>query len=271
MNSLARATAAGATHQDFLVQTVASSLHLQALEIVTITASVLAAARRRDEGLLRSSRHLLGGANRALLLALKYGEEGGLDPALAGRVKGLCGETLAAKRALAGVIAASGPERPATPLESQAQAWRRLAGEALKTVQALEEATKGTLDAVYREDSHAVRQALQRVVAGEDGAGPSGRLEAPQLRQRRQSPRVAVQRTATLHLAAGDVEVRIEDMSRGGLGMVCERALTVKQEVKITLDNGRKVEGVIAGARNGRYGVALHAPLSDADIFPAER
>lgn len=272
MNPQRQTPGAPPSHLGFLVETVASNLHLHAMEVVTIAASVSAALRSEDRTLLRACRHILGDNAKALALALKFGAEIGLSPALASRLTAVYAHALEGKRALATMVTASGGGPSQHQLQAQAHWWRRAAGDTAKALEAFDEAARGSLNAVYLEDSRAVRQALQKAANGDEGLiDRSGRLVLPQLQQRRQSPRLAVERAGTLHLPTGAVAVKIADMSRQGLGMDCGQPLAAQQQVMITLDNGTTVEGIVASARGTFYGVSLHTPLSEQDILSSAR
>jgi len=232
---------------DFLVENVASNLHLHAIQVVTIAASVSAAMRSGETTLLRSCRHLLHDNGKAMLLALKFGADIGFAASLVVHLSAAYKRVVDGKLALKGIVEASGSRQGRDQWQAQAIWWRRAAAETLKAVELFDEGARGRLSSVYAEDTRAVRQALQKA-ANDDASlvDRSGFLVLPRLRQRRQSPRLAVDRACTVHLSAGAVQAHIEDMSREGLGIVCAQPLVEGQQLKITLDNGTKVEAVVA-------------------------
>ena len=254
-------------HLDFLAETVAGNLHVHALEVVTIAACVAAAARSGEKSPLRSRRHLLHSGGKAMPLALKFGGEIGLSPALVERLNALFASVLAGKAALSAVIAAKGGHTQAQ-LQGLSNFWRRAAGETLKAVELFDQAAKGSLNAVYAEDTRAVRHVLQKAVDGSEILlDDFGSIVLPRLNQRRQSPRLAVQRTGTLHSPAGAAQVRIQDMSCKGLGIFCDQPLAAQQRISVTLDNGTTVEAVVMSARGSFFGLSLLTPLSQKDIL----
>lgn len=258
----------GQVHFDFLVETVASNLHLHAIEVVTIAASVSAAVRSGDKTLLRSCRHLLGDNGKAMMLALKFGAEIGLSTKLVVRLNATYASVLDGKRALATIVLAGAVGPTHAQLQAQASWWRRAATDTMRVVELFDEAARGSLNAVYADDTRVVRQALQKAADGDESLiDRFGGFAVPKLRQRRQSPRLAVHRSATLHLSTGDVPVRVQDISREGLGIVCAQPLAARQELNLTLDNGAKVEAVVASARGTFYGLSLRTRLSQHDVL----
>ncbi len=247
---------------DFLLETMASDLHLHAIHIATLAAIVNAATRPGGAALLRSSRHLLGDDAKAMLLALKYGANLGLATALIARLGALYACAADAKVALAAIVAARAGAPTQEKLLAQSAQWRRVAVDTLKAVEMFHETAKSRLNAIYAGDARVVREALQRAADGDPRLiDASGVSRLPQLSQRRQSPRLAVERSCTIHLPGGAVQARVEDLSREGLGIVCAHPLAERQQLKITLDDGTVVEAIVARARGSSYGLSLRQPL----------
>lgn len=251
---------------DFLLETMASDLHLHAIQVATIATIVTTASRPGGDALLRSSRHLLRDNGKAMLLALKYGADLGLAAALVAQLNALYLSAFDAKAALAAVVEGPGGRHSHDRLQTQSAQWRRVAAETLSSLRMFHDAVKSRLSAIYADDARAVCETLRRAAEGDPSLiDAGGALRLPQLRQRRQSPRFAVARTCTIHLASGAVQARIEDLSRDGLGVVCAQPLAEGQQIKITLDDGTQVEATVARARGSSYGLSLHAPLPNYD------
>jgi len=252
---------------DYLFETLVCDVHSCAMQIGVI-ATMLNASQKPDLiGGLRSCRHMLHDDSKIMTLALRYGSEAGLSPGLAAKLDRLYTGVGGAKRRIAPLLAAKDAAAGQLRLlQTCSQDWRRLAEEASTAVAELSALGKDRLEALYGEDGVTLRLFLSEAARGDDErVSPGGVIHLPNLRQRRQNPRRSHDAPCTILLPTGSAPAQLQDVSLNGLGIVCKAPLAERQVVCVVLEDGRRLEAVVARRQGNNVGLALRKPLGSAD------
>jgi hypothetical protein len=259
---------------DYLFETIVCAAHESALQIATIAVLVTDYARSGVPSQLRSFRHLLLDDSKVMLFALSYGEEIGLQGPVVETLKRLYREIATAKPRVASLlnslaVRSGGREGAQTSLQS----WRRLAEEATKAIELVQEAARTRLNEVYQHDAQAVKRFLRQAVADDRGVFDSaGSLRLPVLKQRRRLPRLSIQQACTLILPTGRHQGRLEDVSIQGVAVVCDAPTSVGENVEVALLDGRKLRATVARRQGQKLGLRLVNALAPSDpLFAAVR
>ena len=236
----------------FLLESLVCNVHSTAMQIAKV-ALMLVRVCSGEKNPLRSGRNSVQDNGKAMLLGLQHAGNVGLKPELVARLVRLYTEVGAAKRKLAPLLKAEG-WAPQSLLQGHCEAWRRIALETAATIVQLQQASGASLNPTYASDATALRLFLEQAAGGAIGVINDGDVDAvaaPKLQQRRETPRLSIKRVCILFVAEGPVKATIEDVSIGGLGIVCDATLSLRQQVTVALEDGRKLKAVVA-RRQGR-------------------
>jgi hypothetical protein len=258
---------------DYLFETIVCGAHESALQIATIAILVTEYSRTGVPSQLRSFRHLLLDDSKVMLFALSYGEEVGLQGSVVETLKRLYREIANAKQRVASLLKSLAVRRGDREGAQTLQSWRRLAEEATKAIELVQEAARTRLNEVYQHDAQAVKHFLkQAVVEDRSVFDGSGSLRLPALKQRRRLPRLAIKQACTLILPTGRHQGRLEDVSLQGLAVVCDAPISVGEGVEIGLRDGRKLRATVARRQGQKLGLRLADALAPSDpLFAAVR
>jgi hypothetical protein len=257
---------------NYLFETIACGAYESALQIGAIAILLTDYARTGVPSQLRSFRRLLLDDSKVMLFALSYGEEVGLQSALVEALKRLYRDIAAAKRRVNSLVDSSvggrGNREGAQPLS---QSWRRLAEEATRAIELVQDAARTRLNEVYQLDAQAVKHFLRQAVVDDrsvfDG---SGSLRLPALKQRRRLPRLAIQQACTLILPTGRHRAQLEDVSLQGLAVVCDAPISIGENIEVALLDGRKLSATVARRQGQKLGLRLVDALAPSDpLFAA--
>ena len=254
---------AAAPSRPLLFELIVADLHWTAVQIGM---SLAMFANARSSAGLRAARHLVHNDTGVMLLALRYAEAAGLEPATHQKLTNLYVH-LGQARQEAAAFLRSGTLVPhqAEQLARAAPVWRSLAAAAGEAIRVLEPTTRSLLHPNYLADAGVIRKFLESVLRGDLREVERGDVVTPpQLRQRRQSPRVTLRKPCRVLFDGGEVEATLLDASREGLGLLCGAQIAANAPVVIEVD-GRRLEGVVARQQGEQLGVALRKPLFVSD------
>lgn len=251
----------------FLLETVVSDVHGTILQIATLSLMTSSCARLGSRLNLRACRHLMHDDSKIMLLALRYGQEIGLDKPSIDGLTSLYIDMGQAKMALAPLTDCetfSSSQRQ--QLSGHAQTWRALANSAGGRLEGLGAIIKARLDAGYAQDFQTTRSFLARALEGDLlDIAVNGVLEAPKLRQRRRNPRLTLARSCSLRIGATAHPAKLLDIAREGVGVSTRAPLEVGQDVVIALDDGRRLDATVARRQGSVAGLKLREPLEPSD------
>lgn len=252
---------------NFLLEMIVSDVHTCALQVATLSMLISAYSRPGANVNLRSCRYMLSDDVKVMLLAIRYGEQVGLDARTTQSVSSLYRSIDAARIGLLPLIQTA----TLTPsqrklLQNQAGIWSRVAKEASVAIHLIEGSVKTRLNRFYSEDAETLRLYLKRAVDGETAeVDDSGVAHPPSLKQRRQSPRAVVQRDCRIVLASGAFPGKLVDVSREGMQVACDQPLTKGQALVVEIDDGQRISAVVVRVQGPNFGLSLRPPLSSSN------
>jgi PilZ domain len=252
---------------DYLLESLVSDVHSLALHVASLAMLISAKLRPDAAWTLRACRHLVHDDFKPLTLTLRYSEQIGLDAEAATRLSELCKTVFEAQTRIVPLLQVSAATKPQRDqVRSLSDDWRRLASRVAAALAAIEPTARARLNSTYAGDSATLREYLRRAADNDTSAvDVAGVISLPALKQRRRGPRVVANRACTVETEAGSHPARLEDVSRHGLGLMCDLPLSAGQKVAIVLADGRRLQASIVRVNRPRYGMLLAAPLSDVD------
>lgn len=268
---LPRDSGAPIANGEYLFEMIVADLHWSSLQIATLCMMAAACAAPGTPFSLRTCRHIVYDDARVMRLALRYSEGVGLGAEARQRLDRLYGDLAVMQKQILPFV---DPPKLSPLQRDQLQRllppFRKIAVAAADAIGALSVASRQRLPASYAYDGVTIQQFLGRAARGDlDEIDSFGVLSTPPLRQRRHSPRVPTNFPCRLALAQGDVEATIVDVSRQGLGVVCQATLRENQEVAVLVGE-RRLEGVVARVQGRQIGLTLRKRLTFTDpLFQA--
>jgi hypothetical protein len=255
---------ASKVNANFLLEMIVCDVHMCALQVATLSMMISAASRPGARVNLRSCRYLLSDDVKVMLLAIRYGEEVGLDARASESVSALYRSIDAAKTGLTPLIQTATPAPSQRKLlQNQSAIWARIAEEASVAIHLIEAQVKTRLNRLYSDDAETLRRYLKRAANGDASeVDDSGVAHPPKLKQRRQSPRVSVNRACTLVLPSGSIPARLIDVSLEGMQVSCDQPLTKGQKLVVETDDGERRNATVVRAHGTKFGLSLSLPLS---------
>jgi hypothetical protein len=262
------ASAAGELpNADYLLESLVSDVHSLALHVATLAMMISANLRSDETWTLRGCRHLIHDDFKPLTLTLRYSEQIGLDAQVATRLSELCKAVCEAQTRVVPLLQVSAPtKQQRDQIQSLSDCWRRLASRMAATLAAIEPIVRARLNSTYIDDSTTLREFLRRAADNDTSSvDAAGVIRPPGLKQRRRGPRVVVNQAFTLETETGSHSARLDDVSRLGLGVICDLPLSAGQRVAVVLPGGRRLQASIVHSNRPRFGMTLAEPLSDRD------
>jgi hypothetical protein len=260
-----------AANGKFLFEMIVADLQWTALQAASFCIIATACAAPDCRFSLRACRHFAYDDTRVMRLALRYADEVGLPSEARTLLDRLYGDLSDLQKLMGPLIDAvtlspSQRER----LQRALPTLRNVAHAAAGALSLLEPAVRARLHPNYVDDGAAIRQYLARAARGAlTDIDRLGVLTTPRLKQRRQSPRLQVNKPCRLALATAEFEAVLVDVSRKGLGLVCKAELAEKQRV-VVLIAGRRLDAVVARKQGQQIGLTLTKPLAFTDpLFQA--
>ena len=255
----------------FLFEMIVADLHWICLHVATLCMMAAACVAPGAQFSLRSCRHIAYDDSRVMQLALRFGEDVGLSAEMRPKLHRFYADLAEMQKQILPFVE---PQKLSSAQRDQLQrllpSVRRIALAAADALARLDEVSRARLHSNYHEDGATIRQFLGRAAQGELGeVDRFGVLTPPRIKQRRHSPRVAVNIACRLALVQGEVEATIVDVSREGLGLTCVASLQEKQPVTLWVGD-RRLEGVVARVQGRQIGLTLRRPLGFTDpLFQA--
>jgi PilZ domain len=259
--------AAELPNADYLLESLVSDVHSLAVHVASLAMLISAKLRPDAAWTLRACRHLVHDDFKPLTLTLRYSEQIGLDAETATQLSDLCKAVFEWQKRIIPLLQVSAATKlQRDQIRSLSDGWRRLAKSLAAALAAIEPTVRARLNSTYAYDSATLREFLRRAADNDTSAvDVAGVISPPALKQRRRGPRVVANRACTVETEAGSHPARLEDVSRHGLGLMCDLPLSAGQKVAIVLADGRRLQASIVRVNRPRYGMLLAAPLSDVD------
>jgi hypothetical protein len=116
--------------------------------------------------------------------------------------------------------------------------------------------------------ARSIDQLAETLMAVRDGQGPlwsEGVAALPDWARQRVHRRILLNESATLQAGGETHDVRVVDVSRGGVGLDFAKELAVDSLVVIKLRTGRRMVGRVAWCRAGRTGIEFASELTPTD------
>jgi hypothetical protein len=257
---------------ELVFETIISGLHWNVLQIGTISLLITACCHRKASWTLRAGRQIIQSNAHIMKAPLRYGADIGLAAETKADISYLYDRLAEVKAATAPLMAG---ESAYTTSEYYLLAelevrWRQIGLKAVSIMYVLKPDVKRKLPPQYSEDAQILVRFRMEAANGETRrVGADGEISLPTLSQRRQAPRVMVRAPCRLVLPDLSVPALLFDVSRDGLGMICDHALLDRQQVAVELADGRLLKAIVVRREGDRKGLSLLRPLpSDDPLFP---
>ena len=272
--SEANAAAGGAISDNaaFLFEMIVTDTHWTSMQVATFCLMATYSAAPGARWTLRSCRHILSDDTRVMRLALRYGAEIGLPSLLQSRLDGLYAELSDLQKRSAPLAESETPSQGQRDLlQRLLPHWRKVAMATAEALAQLETIVRARLHPNFAADSGTIREFLRRAGSGDlSDVDRFGVVHGPRLKQRRQSPRVAVKKACRVVLPQGEFAAEVVDVSREGLGLVCAGPIEANQTLAVALEDGRRLEGTVVRKQGQQIGLLLARKLSFTDpLFQA--
>ena len=253
-------------HGDFLCEMIISDLNWTSLQVGMLCIMAAACAAPGSRFSLRALRHVAYDDTRVVRLALRYGANAGLDGAVERKLDKFYADLSVMQSQIAPLVGAASLSW--TQLEQLSRllpSMRKVALAASDTLREVDPVARARLHPNYLHDSQVIRDFLGRAARGDlTDVDRSGTVNTPALRQRRQAPRVSVNRPCRVAFEGREFDAVLIDISRDGLGLLCRAPLAERQAVEVVVD-GRRLAAVVARRSGERLGLKLKQPLTVSD------
>jgi len=254
-------------NHELLFESIICDLHWTCLHVGAV-ASLLSAFSETDAGwTLRSWRRVMLDDTSTMRLALRYCSDMALPPAVEEALRDLYAGFAKLKSVLAPII-----DRPERYNSRQRQAIvelaptaRLLAHAAVAALNSVDAESQKRLSSYYAENSKILAAFLRAAGMGRSSCvNGHGEITLPQLAQRRRAPRLTLKHPCRVVFADQAIPAILEDVSRTGLGITCERTLPRGQCVVVEVGN-RQIRAAVVWQTGKRIGLQLVASLSTDD------
>jgi hypothetical protein len=253
---------------DIVLETIVSGFHWSALHIGTIATVSNACVQTKATWTLRPWVNSLRENSKIMRAPLRYCENIGLSAEVGADLMELYARLSEAK-ALAIPLADMSRSYNASEHQRLGQLqvrWRILSLNAIEVAQALKGDVKRRLAGQYYEDSRVLVRFLTEAAHGDTKrVGANGEMSPPMLGQRRQTPRIPIQAPCRLVLRDARLPAILLDVSRDGVGVICDCPLDDRQAVSVELDGGRLLKAIVVRRDGDRKGLLLLKPLAIDD------
>jgi len=257
---------------DFLFEMIVAELQWTSMQLAALCVMATIAAPAGSRWSLRSCRHIIHDDTGVMRLALRYSSEIGVSADLQGGLDKFYADLSDLQKRISPLIAANTlSSNQRDQLQRLLPPMRKLAAAAAGELAKLEQIVRGRLDSNYLEDNLTIRRFAERAAKGDTAdVDRFGVVNTPRLKQRRQSPRVTVARRCRLIVAEREYEAELIDVSREGLGVKCDAPAAEKQPVVVLLDDGRRLDAMVARRTGRQIGLLLTQRLGFTDpLFQA--
>ena len=182
-------------------------------------------------------------------------------------LRGNCATAAAAtEQVIAQVKVTPGAKPPREALRACAGQWRAFAQLAAQTINALEPEARWRIAGRYSENAILLARLLRAIAEGRwPCVNETGGIERINLPQRRRVPRYELHEKCRVISAGGAFEGVTVDISAGGLGIRTAHTFAMRQDVKVQLESGRRLHGVVAWIKAGRIGIQFLHELVPTD------
>ena len=254
-------------NHELLFESIICDLHWTCLHVGAVT-SLLNAFSETDAGwTLRSWRRVLLDDTSTMRLALRYCSDMALPPAAEEALADFYAGFAKLKSVLAPII-----DRPERYNSRQRQAIveltpmaRRLTQAAVAALNSVDGESHQRLSSYYAENAKILAAFLRTAGMGRSSCvNGHGEITLPQLAQRRRAPRLTLKHPCQVVFANQAIPAILEDVSRTGLGISCERSLPRGQCVVVKVGS-RQIKGAVVWQTGTRIGLQLVASLSTDD------
>ena len=150
-------------------------------------------------------------------------------------------------------------------LEYVTDAWRSLCRSAVNLIYEMDAVIRAQQRVEAPFDLEGVIPLLSAAAVGEWPCVEDGRMIMPEWAERRGHERIPLDIGAMLITATSHVSVRVNDISRGGLGLDDVPELPIGSPVVVELENGRSLNGKIQWLNDGRCGIMFSQILAPRD------
>jgi len=263
--------AVSAENSLFLFELIVCDLHWSAIQTGALGMMASAAVAATNSQGFKLSRHLAYDDFSVTRLALRFAV--GID--LSNEQRNLLDRTYADLQQTVAHLKPFMTQDTLTPVQRELMrrllpGLRRVALAAAETIERIEPLYRMRLDPGFAFDAAVIRKFLARAARGErDEFGVDGVLRLPQLRQRRKSPRLPIERPCRLALPVGEVAAVLLDVSREGVGLRSQSAVSLGQRVAVVI-GARRLEANVARVEGDLVGLHLARPLQLSDpLFKA--
>jgi len=242
-----------------LLETIICDLHWRALHTATLATLMTANIDTNANWTLRPWRHVLvGGAGDSMQLALRYDGRAGLQGPAAKSIASVYKGFAALKESSASLVLVvrSYNSQERQLLAQCAPQWRRLSREMATLLRSLKASVQLRVGDDYAADCQTLLDFSEEAASGVTRrVNAWGNIELPQLRQRRQAPRMKVARNCEICTDRERIPAVMTDLSRLGMGVTCDRALASCEPVTVAFTGGRSLRATVV--RTTREGMGL--------------
>lgn len=252
----------------FLFESIVSDLHWTAVHAGTFACLIGACTTETVGRRLQPWQHLFQDNSQIAILGLRYHDEMGVPAAIAGKIASFY-VGVANVKSKSMQLARVRLQASSTPIAGVMQVsgeWRAICQVAIQVLLDLEPLVKLRLSPLHAQNAQIIVGFLREAAAGDTRrVNEWGEVVLPTLVQRRRDPRLQLSTTCRIRTDQRVVDGVINNVSRQGLGIVCDHAFTVGQVVSVELDGGKSIKAKVAWTKGDQAGLALSQPLSLTD------
>lgn len=255
-----------------LFEALVCEFHWTVLQVGAITSCLNASVAYNRAWMLRSCTNFMPVESSVVKAAIHSWQEIGLPAELASSLRKIFLDLFEAKRLTLPIIrgagAFAGPSVSMAKLQQLTAVWRKLLQDCEAAVQDLEPEARWRLAGLYTANSLVLGKFVKDAIAGSHACiNQVGEVAIPVLPQRRMAPRYTLLQPCLIRSQSGRAAAFARDISRNGIGLVCEQALQLKERVLIELRNGRRMRGTIVWLRDDTLNIQFDEPLADDDAI----
>ncbi len=253
-----------------LFEALVCEFHWTVLQVGAITSCLNASVAYNRAWMLRSCTNFMPVESSVVRVAIRTWQDIGLPADLASSLRKVFMDLFEAKRLTLPIIrgagAFAGPGVSMAKLQQLAAVWRKLLQDCEAAVQELEPEARWRLAGLYTANSLVLGKFVKEAIAGSHACvNQVGEVAIPVLPQRRMAPRYALAQPCLLRTQSGHAAASARDISRNGIGVVCEQTFQLKDRVVVELRNARRMRGTIVWLRSDYINIQFDEPLADDD------
>lgn len=253
-----------------LFEALVCEFHWTVLQVGAITSCLNASVAYNRAWMLRSCSNFMPVESSVVRAAIRTWQDIGLPAELASSLRKVFLDLFEAKRLTLPIIrgagAFAGPGVSMAKLQQLSAVWRKLLQDCEATVQELEPEARWRLAGLYTANSLVLGKFVKEAIAGSHACvNQVGEVAIPLLPHRRMAPRYTLVQPCLIRSQSGHAAASARDISRNGIGVVCERTFQLKERVVVELRNARRMRGTIVWLRNDNINIQFDEPLADDD------